>query len=407
MKNLNFKNALIYAIFSFILILPIFGFQIKGSGLEIHIKSDWILVFKIVLFIFILQLFRSYWILPKNRILNKIRQILPLSFIKKKNHYLLIFIFLTAVIWPFFVNRSAIDIAIITLIYVTLGISLNIVVGFAGLLNLGFVGFYAIGAYTYAILSYWFSWTFWEALPFSGLISAFFSLLLGFPILRLRGDYLAIVTLGFAEIIRLLLTNLDQYTLGPDGISNLSKPGILHNEANKFFSSDILITWISNSQNMMIYLYLTVLFLSSITIFISNRLVKIPIGRAWEALREDEIACCSLGINPVSTKLYAFVSAALFAGLGGAFFAARQGAVSPESFTFLESTMILSIVVLGGMGSQIGVILAAIFLTIIPEIAREFSEYRLLIFGLLMVLAMISFPQGLFPSNRPHIDLDK
>lgn len=161
------------------------------------------------------------------------------------------------------------------------------------------------------------------------------------------------------------------------------------------------------NQHMVIYLYMMALLLALITLFVSTRLIRMPVGRAWEALREDEIACRSLGLNPTRIKLSAFTLGATFAGFGGAFFAARQGMVNPESFTFIESALILAIVVLGGMGSQVGVILAAVLLTVLPELAREFAEYRMLMFGLVMVLMMMWRPQGLLPMKRPHVELSK
>jgi len=313
------------------------------------------------------------------------------------------------VAWPFFAGRNAVDIATLALIYVMLALGLNIVVGFAGLLDLGFVGFYAVGAYTYALLFQWFGFSFWQALPLAGIMAALFGFVLGFPVLRLRGDYLAIVTLGFGEIIRLLLINLTHITGGPDGISSIPKPTLLTLELTRrpasaegvtlhqFFGIDY------NSLHMVIYIYLMALLLALVTLWISNRLVRMPIGRSWEALREDEIACRSLGLSPMRIKLSAFTLGAMFAGFGGAFFAARQGFVNPESFGFIESALILSIVVLGGMGSQAGVIIAAVLLTVLPEVARQFAEYRMLIFGLVMVLMMVWRPQGLLPMRRMQI----
>ncbi|MCL4772141.1 MAG: high-affinity branched-chain amino acid ABC transporter permease LivM, partial [Burkholderiaceae bacterium] len=299
----------------------------------------------------------------------------------------------------------------LAMIYVMLGLGLNVVVGFAGLLDLGFVGFYAVGAYTFALLYHWAGWSFWQALPLAGALSALFGFLLGFPVLRLRGDYLAIVTLGFGEIIRLLLVNLTDWTGGPDGISGIPKPSVFGLEMGRSASTEGGTTFHQffglefNSMHMVIFLYLMALLLALVTLFISNRLIRMPIGRAWEALREDEIACRSLGLNPMSIKLSAFTLGAMFAGFGGAFFAARQGIVNPESFTFIESALILAIVVLGGMGSQLGVILAAILLTVLPEVAREFSEYRMLIFGLVMIVMMIWRPQGLLPMKRHHVEV--
>jgi branched-chain amino acid transport system permease protein len=230
-------------------------------------------------------------------------------------------------------------------------------------------------------------------------------------VLRLRGDYLAIVTLGFGEIIRLLLVNLTDWTGGPDGISSIPKPTVLGLEMTRSPTTEGGTTFHQflglefSSLHMVIFLYLMALLLAVVTLWISNRLVRMPIGRAWEALREDEIACRSLGLNPMKIKLSAFTLGAMFAGFGGAFFAARQGIVNPESFTFIESALILSIVVLGGMGSQLGVIIAAIRLSVLRELAREFSEYRLLIFGLVMVVMLVWRPVGLLPMRRRHVEV--
>src|SRR5690606_29665707 len=357
------------------------------------------------------QLLRPWLAKPFQRLKTSI-PVLPAA-PAKGNKWIIALLIAAAVIWPFFSGRSSVDIATLVLIYVMLGLGLNIVVGFAGLLDLGFVGFYAVGAYTYALLYHWADWGFWQALPLAGAMAALFGFLLGFPVLRLRGDYLAIVTLGFGEIIRLLLINLNFITGGPDGISGIPKPTVFGMEMSRRASEEggrtfhDIMGWTFDNQHMVNYLYLMALALALLTLFVSTRLIRMPVGRAWEALREDEIACRSLGLNPTRIKLSAFTLGAMFAGFGGAFFAARQGMVNPESFTFIESALILAIVVLGGMGSQVGVILAAILLTVSPEVAREFAEYRMLIFGLVMVLMMMWRPQGLLPMKRPHVELAK
>jgi branched-chain amino acid transport system permease protein len=320
---------------------------------------------------------------------------------------------LLAVSWPFMASRGAVDLATLTLIYVMLGLGLNVVVGLAGLLDLGYVGFYAVGAYSYALLNTYFGLSFWECLPIAGGMAALFGFLLGFPVLRLRGDYLAIVTLGFGEIIRILLNNLTSLTGGPNGISGIPKPTLGGLEFNRTvkdggfgtFHDFFGITY--NANHKVIFVYLMALLLVIATLFVINRLLRMPLGRAWEALREDEIACKSLGLNPTIIKLTAFTIGACFAGFAGSFFASRQGFISPESFVFIESAIVLAIVVLGGMGSQIGVVLAAIVMTVLPELAREFNEYRMLMFGLLMVFMMIWRPQGLLPMTRPHLELQK
>ncbi len=313
--------------------------------------------------------------------------------------------------WPFFASRGAVDVGTLALIYVLLGLGLNIVVGFAGLLDLGYVAFYAVGAYSYALLYHYFGLSFWECLPLAGALAATAGCLLGFPVLRLRGDYLAIVTLGFGEIIYLLLNNLDSLTGGPDGVQNIPKPTLFGLEFarragaadgatfHEFFGLHY------SGGNVVIFLFLLALVLVLAALFAINRLIRMPLGRAWEALREDETACRSLGLNPTAIKLSAFTLGACFGGFAGAFFAARQGFINPESFTFIESAIVLAIVVLGGMGSSLGVILAAFALTVLPELFREFQHYRMLLFGLVMILMMIWRPQGLLPASRPRLEL--
>jgi branched-chain amino acid transport system permease protein len=318
-----------------------------------------------------------------------------------------------ALVWPFTPLGSSTMLTAMTMamIYVLLALGLNIVVGYAGLLDLGHAAFYAIGAYTYALLNVHFGFGFWEALLFAGLSAALFSILLGFPVLRLRGDYLAIVTLGFGEIVRITLNNWDSLTHGPDGINNISKPTLLGYEiTRRARTEDGTTLWQAlgidyNNVYQQLVLYFIAFLLVVIAAFLINRLVRMPIGRAWEALREDEIACRSLALNPTMIKLTAFSLGGMFAGFAGAFYAAFLGSVTPASFGFIESAIILSIVVLGGMGSQRGVVLAALVLTLLPEFARGFAEYRMLIFGAVMVLMMIWRPQGLWPASRRRVEL--
>ncbi|MEL6311157.1 MAG: high-affinity branched-chain amino acid ABC transporter permease LivM, partial [Pseudomonadota bacterium] len=247
-------------------------------------------------------------------------------------------------------------------------------------------------------------------LPLAGILAAFWGVLLGFPVLRLRGDYLAIVTLAFGEIIRVVLLNWYQFTGGPDGLSGIPKPTLFGLEFKRF-GDDTFHTFFGlefSTLHRFIYLYFIILTLALITNWVTIRLRKLPIGRAWEALREDEIACRALGINVTTTKLTAFSIGAMFGGFAGAFFATRQGFISPESFTFLESAIILAIVVLGGMGSQIGVAIAAVVMIGGGELFfREFEEYRMLLFGLAMVVIMVWRPRGLISTRNPTVVLKR
>lgn len=317
---------------------------------------------------------------------------------------------LCAVILPFmpFSDRRLLDIAILVVTYIMLGWGLNIVVGLAGLLDLGYVAFYAVGAYSYALLAQYFDMGFWVCLPFAGIMAAFAGILLGFPVLRLRGDYLAIVTLGFGEMVRIILLNWYKFTRGPDGISGIPRPTLFGldftrrpPEGVQSFHDFFGLTY--SPLDRIIFLYYLILALALVTNLFTLRIRKLPVGRAWEALREDEIACRSLGINPRNTKLTAFAIGAMFGGFGGAFFATRQGFISPESFTFIESAIILAIVVLGGFGSQIGVVFAAILLIGLPEFFRELQQYRMLAFGAAMVAIMVWRPRGLLAHREPTI----
>jgi len=302
------------------------------------------------------------------------------------------------------------------LIYVMLGWGLNIVVGLAGLLDLGYVAFYAVGAYGYALLSTTFGLSFWICLPLCGLMAACFGMLLGFPVLRLRGDYLAIVTMAFGEIVRVVLINWSALTNGDAGISlipRISFFGIPFSKGPDGFAARFDLPFSPIERT--IFLYYVILCLALLANLVATRLRRLPLGRAWEALREDEIACRSLGINTVLTKLSAFAIGAFFAGLAGAFFAVRQGFVSPSSFGFIESATILSIVVLGGVGSQLGVVFAAVLIIGGSEFLRELdaidmfgqafdpTQYRMVLVGLGMVAMMNWRPRGLISLRRPSI----
>ncbi|PID64018.1 MAG: high-affinity branched-chain amino acid ABC transporter permease LivM [Gammaproteobacteria bacterium] len=403
----NFSYAVSSAILTLLLTLPILGVRLEQDANGLALTGSFMYSVYAALAVFVAQL-----VLPVMRhSASYIPEPLHLAkHMETHRNWVLGILIVLGFILPFVASRGTIDIATLALIYVMLGLGLNVVVGYAGLLDLGYVGFYAVGAYTYAILSTQYGMGFWTCLPISACLAGLAGIILGFPVLRLRGDYLAIVTLGFGEIIRLLLNNLDQYTNGPNGIDDIPAPTLFNiafvkrpdeglTAFHKFFDIKY------SSEYRMIFVYFVIFALVLLTLFVVNRLLRMPVGRAWEALREDEIACKSLGLNLTLIKLSAFAIGAFFAGIAGAFFAAKQGFINPESFTFIESAIILAIVVLGGMGSQIGVILAAIALTVIPEMARDFSEFRMIIFGAVMVLMMIWRPQGLIPAQRRKVQL--
>jgi branched-chain amino acid transport system permease protein len=306
----------------------------------------------------------------------------------------------------FYGNRYLLDLAILIATYTMLGFGLNIVVGLAGLLDLGYVAFYAVGAYSYALITQTFGLSFWICLPLAGILAAFAGLLLGFPVLRLRGDYLAIVTLGFGEIIRLILLNWQAFTGGPNGISGIERPsffGLPFNSTSNGFAATFGLQY--SPTHRVVFLYYLIVALALLTNWVTSRLRRLPIGRAWEALREDEIACRALGINTTMTKLTAFSIGAMFAGFAGAFFATRQGFISPESFTFSESALVFAIVVLGGMGSQLGVAVAATVMIGGFELFRQFDQYRMLVFGAAMVAIVIYRPRGLVSKRTPSVSL--
>lgn len=324
---------------------------------------------------------------------------------EKSRAPLLFLVFAAGLALPAFTDKYLLGIAILALIYCLLGLGLNIVVGLAGLLDLGYVAFYAVGAYLLALGSQYLGLGFWSALIIAPFLAGLFGMILAFPVLKMHGDYLAIVTLGFGEIIRLVLNNWLDFTGGPNG-APVPPPTIFGLEFTRTARQggtpihDLL--GVAYSADYKFWFIYGVLFLVVCgVIYTVERLRVMPLGRMWEALREDEIACRSLGINHVFTKLSAFMLGASTGGLAGVFFAVHQGFVNPTSFTFFESALILAIVVLGGLGSTVGVIFAAIVLTVLPELLRDFAEYRVLVFGILMVVMMIWKPRGLVRIKRP------
>ena len=417
MKPSNVLFALFSAVMFCILAGIFMGVQLSLNGTHLVVGSasslrwEWVFIGTAVVFLF--QLLRPLMQSSLKKVSGP-KFILPaIDGSTAKQKLFLLALLVVAVAWPFVVSRGTVDIATMTMIYIILGLGLNVVVGLSGLLVLGYGGFYAIGAYTFALLSHYYGLGFWECLPLAGIVAGLFGFLLGFPVLRLRGDYLAIVTLGFGEIVRILLLNNTSITGGPNGISEIPKPTLFGLEFNRTpkeggwdtFSNFFHVKY--DPSDRIIFLYLVALLLVVLTLFIINRLLRMPLGRAWEALRDDEIACRSLGLSPTRIKLTAFTISAASAGFAGSLFAARQGFISPESFTFAESAFVLAIVVLGGMGSQFAVILAAILLVVSREMMRDFNEYSMLMLGALMVLMMIWRPQGLLPMTRAQVKLKK
>jgi branched-chain amino acid transport system permease protein len=428
------KDAVRTALISLALFLPLIGFKtVQNIHNELVLETRFPLLFIFVALAVAASLLVSFVITPwRARIgrqiprgslmIDRTRSALTRLFTPFALAFVIVYPPLVLVVVGFQGAVKWIDnFGIQILIYVMLGFGLNIVVGLAGLLDLGYVAFYAVGSYSYALLAKTFGLSFYMLLPLAGILSAFWGILLGFPVLRLRGDYLAIVTLAFGEIIRLVLINWVPVTNGYAGIGGVPRPtffGIPFNADDNGFAATFGLEFSPIYRT--IFLYYLILALALLTAFVTTRLRRLPVGRAWEALREDEIACRSLGINTTNTKLTAFALGAMFAGFAGSFFAARQGFISPDSFTFLESATILSIVVLGGMGSQVGVAIAAIIMIGGTEILRELdflkvwfgddfdpAQYRMLLFGLAMVVIMIFKPRGLVGTRAPSIFLQE
>ncbi len=396
----DFRNALLVALWFVFLTFPIM--VIKINPYERTIIWRWHNLVWVGIGSFVLYLISRIYLQRKKARQQRIRQGLETERIdwshrlmQERRIYMPILVgtALFALAFPLVFSTYQTNIMITALMYVVLGLGLNIVVGVAGLLDLGYVAFYAVGAYSYALLNMHFSLGFWTVLPIGAMLAATFGILLGFPVLRLRGDYLAIVTLGFGEIIRLILENWTEFSQGPSGISNIPRPG--------FFGLEMSL------DTAILYLYYLMIAMVIFTIFVVNRLQNSRIGRAWFALREDEIACQAMGIDKTRTKLTAFALGATWAGMVGVIFAAKTTFVNPASFTFLESAIILCIVVLGGMGSIVGVIIAALVLILLPEYLRAFSDYRMLVFGATLVIMMVFRPQGIIANIRRTYTLER
>ncbi len=391
-----FVKASIVALWFMVLTFPLMGMQI--NAVESTISFRWERVIGMGIATFVLAILwhicfkrkaEGLPIIPLPKGLTDGCSSLAQSLFFKRGLPALICIGMIAM--PLLSSMYQTNIMISALLYVMLALGLNIVVGIAGQLVLGYVAFYAVGAYTYALLNQFFDMGFWVCLPLGGFVAVIFGLALGFPVLRLRGDYLAIVTLGFGEIVRIFLQNWSDITGGPRGISNIPPPS--------FFGMEMDLPMTTT------YIYYLMLIAVLITIVIISRIKNSRVGLALQALREDEIAAQAMGIDITKVKLSAFALGSCWAGFAGVIFAAKTSFINPASFTFMESAMILSMVVLGGMGSISGVIMAALILILVPEYLRAFSEYRLLIFGAIMVLMMIFRPQGLVTGEQRRYKL--
>ncbi|MET1078525.1 MAG: high-affinity branched-chain amino acid ABC transporter permease LivM [Pseudomonas sp.] len=410
-SSIDLKRCLIDTVLSGLVALivfgPIVGIVLQGYSFDLHLDRVGVLVAIVMAGRFCLSLFLQT--ARGQRMAHAMQNkeagvhVLPVDH-KSILRFVVPVLILLAISFPFFANKYLLSVVILGLIYVLLGLGLNIVVGLAGLLDLGFVGFYAIGAYGLGLGYQYLGLGFWSMLPLAMILAAFAGALLGFPVLRMHGDYLAIVTLGFGEIIRLILNNWVSLTNGPNGIA-IPGPTLFGLEFGKRAKEGgtPFHEWLGVAYNPNAELIFTfsVLFLVVMAVlYIKHRLTRMPVGRAWEALREDEIACRAMGLNHVLVKLSAFMMGAAVAGIAGVFFATKQGFIDPSSFTFFESALILAIIVLGGLGSTLGVVIAAFVLTVAPELLRSFAEYRVLMFGILMVLMMIWRPRGLVRISR-------
>ncbi len=301
--------------------------------------------------------------------------------------YLALFLSLAFFLFPL-LDRNAyhIDVLVTAGLFILLALGLNVIVGFAGILHLGYAAPYAVGAYTYALLNLHFHIPFWPGLLLSSLSAAAFGMLFAFPALRLGGDYLAIVTLGAGEIVRIALNNLDEITGGPNGLLGIAHPSLGLSGTNLCVRSEPY--------------YFLVLTVILVIIFLLKRIESSPLGRAWVAMREDELAASCMGINLMRAKLSAFGIGSFIAGIAGCIFAAKQGTVSPDSFDFVVSVMVLAMIVLGGLGNIGGAILGAITLSLLPEFLRGFEIYRMLLFGIAMIIMMLLRPQGILSEKR-------
>jgi branched-chain amino acid transport system permease protein len=399
MVRQELKKIVVYTFFLAILFIPMLGFKTPTFQPERVFKTLGVFV-AILIINFIVKLIRS------RRKTEEIEHKVPFTERATAwiNQFPKIFtlggLIVLALVFPLFANNYMIDVGITCLIYVCLGLGLNIVVGLCGLLDLGYIAFYAVGAYSYSILNLTFGLSFWAALPIGIVLGMIVGCIIGYPTLKMRGDYLAIVTLGFGEIVRLVLNNWDSLTAGPNGLFGMKRPALYYPsfEENGF-------TWATYYLKSLPALYYFIFIIAILTIIGVRRLDNSRIGRAWIAIREDEVAAELSGVPTTWIKLLAYALGAAFASVAGAFFAAKLSYTNPNFFLFMESCIVLSIVVLGGIGSIPGIIVAAFALIAAPEVFRELENYRMLAFGAIMTTMMILKPAGLIPASRRRREL--
>ncbi len=398
MVRQELKKLIVYSFFLAILLIPMLGFRSPSFEFGRAFKT-WGVFVAILVINFIVKMIRGGerevgaarrpWSEKVGERITAIPKI-----------YTLGGLLLLVVIYPMFANDYMIDVGITCLIYVALGLGLNIVVGLCGLLDLGYIAFYAVGAYTYSLLNLTFGLSFWAALPIGVVLGMVCGCIIGYPTLKMRGDYLAIVTLGFGEIIRLVLNNWDSLTAGPNGLFGMEKPALYYPLIKD--GGLTLGTFYIESYTA---LYYFIVIIAILTIIGVRRLDNSRIGRAWVAIREDEVAAELSGVPTTLIKLLAYALGAAFASVAGAFFAAKLSYTNPNFFLFMESCIVLCIVVLGGVGSIPGIVVAAIVLIAVPEVFRELESYRMLAFGAIMTIMMIVKPEGLIPASRRRREL--
>jgi branched-chain amino acid transport system permease protein len=392
------KKLVVYGFFLAILIIPMLGF--KSPTFEPGRAFKTLGVFMAVLVLnFGVKIFRS-------RQKDQAEQKTPLTerIGEQINRFPRIYtvggLLAAAAIFPLFADNYMIDVGITCLIYVCLGLGLNIVVGLCGLLDLGYIAFYAVGAYTYSLLNLTYGVSFWAALPIGIVLGMVVGCIIGYPTLKMRGDYLAIVTMGFGEIVRLVLNNWDSLTAGPNGLFGMKRPDLYYPS----FGEDGF-SWAVYYLKSLPALYYLILAIAILTILAVRRLDNSRIGRAWIAIREDEVAAELSGVPTTWIKLLAYALGAAFASVAGAFFAAKLSYTNPNFFLFMESCIVLCIVVLGGVGSIPGIVIAAFVLIAAPEVFRGLENYRMLAFGGIMTTMMIIKPEGLIPASRRRREL--